>query len=304
MTLSHFVAVLTAISLNANPSVHAIPATINTTADVVAEQRQLPAPPTKIRPEALGVEVSAKSALVVDVSSGATLFAKDATVQRPIASLTKLVTAMVVLDQGLRPDELITIQEEDFVDARPFFAVNDTLTRGDALRAMLAGSANEISNAFARTSSGGRVGFIEAMNAKAKKLGLTSAVLEDPTGINPRNRANAVDVARLLRSALGYPTIRETTTAEAYDAKTTGVKTVRIKPTNLLLTSYLNTAPYKIIAAKTGSLPDAGSCLAQVTQNAEGHQIITVALGSADHFTRFQDVKALTAWAFQTYEGR
>ncbi len=308
MTLDSLVAILTALSLQANPSVHAIPTTVNTlpmAADVV-----MPQSPIKRRPESLGVATTAKSAIVVDVGSGAVLYAKDAKVERPIASLTKLMTAMVVLDQGLRPDELITIQGEDFEAARPDFMAGDTLTRRDALRAMLTVSANEIANAFARTSSpsaelgtgSGRAAFIDAMNEKAATLGLDHTLFEEPTGINPRNRATAVDVARLLRSALAYPEIREMTTQGRYDAVTQAGRVVRMDPTNLLLPSYLNQSPYRIVAGKTGSLPEAGYCLAQTTQNGDGKQIITVVLGSTDHFVRFQDVKALTSWAFDTYE--
>lgn len=141
MTLSHLVALLTALSLNANPSPHAIPATLQTpTLPVVATSTEaqapeapvLPDPPIKRRPESLGVVVTSKSAIVADVASGAVLFAKDAEVVRPIASLTKLLTAMVVLDQGLRDTDPIRIEAADIVDARPLLMVGDTLTRRDA----------------------------------------------------------------------------------------------------------------------------------------------------------------------------
>jgi D-alanyl-D-alanine endopeptidase (penicillin-binding protein 7) len=299
MTLSHFVSILAAISLNANPSSHAIPVTMNTVPPAI----QMPAPaapPLKTRPESLGVAVSAKSAIVVDVASGAVLFAKDAKVSRPIASITKLMTAMVVLDQGLNGDKLITLEAGDFEETS-FFQAGETLTRADAFKAMLVGSVNEISNAFARTSPGGREAFLEAMRVKAETLGLDSAKFADASGVNPRSQASALDVARMLRSALGYPALREDTSTNGISVKTTAGRTANIKPTNLLLTSYLNQAPYKIVAGKTGSLPEAGYCLAQATQNADGHQIIAVGLGSIEHFTRFNDVKALTGWAFDVY---
>ena len=302
MSLDSLVAILTALTLQANPSVHAIPTTVNTLP--VAADVAVPAAPVKRRVESLGVATTAKSAIVVDVGSGAVLYAKDAKVERPIASLTKLVTAMVVLDEGLRGEQPMTIQGGDFEATRPDLMIGDTLSRREALRAMLSGSVNEIANAFARTSPNGRAAFIEAMNAKAATLGLEHAIFEEPTGINPRNRATAADVARLLRSALAYPDIREMTTQGRYDAKMLSGRTVRIDPTNLLLPSYLNQPPYRIVAGKTGSLPEAGYCLAQATENGEGKQIITVVLGSTDHFVRFQDVKALTSWTFDTYEWR
>jgi D-alanyl-D-alanine endopeptidase (penicillin-binding protein 7) len=299
MTLSHLVAVLTALSLNANPSSHAIPVKVDVSP--IQPQTVLPTAPAKKNPQSLGIDVTAKSAVVVDVASGAVLFSKDSTVQRPIASITKLMTAMVVLDQGLRPDELMTLELGDFEETSQFQA-QDTLTRKDAFRAMLIGSVNEIANGFARTSPGGRAAFLEAMRQKAETLGLSKAVFEDASGVNSGSRASAVDVAIMMRSALAYPEIREATETNGALFKTTAGRSVNVKSTNLLLSSFLNKDSYKIVAGKTGSLPQAGFCLAQTTQNADGHQIITVGLGSVDHFSRFQDVKALTAWSFDNYE--
>ncbi|HWQ99528.1 MAG TPA: hypothetical protein VN397_01620, partial [Candidatus Methylomirabilis sp.] len=107
MTLNHLVALLTALSLNANPAENAIPTRLKP--PPMADRREFPKPPVKIRVTSLGIETTAKSAIVVDVGSGAVLYAKNANVDRPIASLTKLMTAMVVLNQGLRGEEQITI---------------------------------------------------------------------------------------------------------------------------------------------------------------------------------------------------
>lgn len=305
MTLSHLVALLTAVSLNANPSPHAIPTTINAPSFTLPSA-PAPMPPTKKRPESLGPVVSSKGAVIVDVASGSVLFSKDSKVVRPIASLTKLMTAMVVLDQGLDGDKTITLEAGDFEETS-FFQAGDALTRRDAFKAMLVGSVNEIANAFARTSPGGREAFVSAMRAKAQMLDLDSASFADASGVNRGSRASTVDVARMLRSALGYAEIRSDSSMLGLLVRTVAMgnvpsRPVNIKATNLLLTSYLNKEPYRIVAAKTGSLPDAGYCLAQVTENGNGHQIISVTLGSVDHLTRFQDVKAMTGWAFETYE--
>jgi D-alanyl-D-alanine carboxypeptidase len=77
---------------------------------------------------------------------------------------------------------------------------------------------------------------------------------------------------------------------------------IHIPATNLLLKTYLNKDPYKIVAAKTGSLPEAGYCMAQLTKNAQGNEIVAVELGNDNHFSRYQDIKAMTAWAFETYQ--
>lgn len=301
MTLNHLVALLTAISLNANPTEHAIPLRLKSLP--TDDRRESPRPPAKKRKNSLGIETTAKSALVVDVGSGSVLYAKNASVGRPIASLTKLMTAMVVLDQGLKPDERITIEKGDFErEGRPTMEADDAMTRREAFRAMLVGSINEIANAFARTSPGGRAAFVDAMREKAATLGLTKATFLDPTGINLKDRASATDVALMIRSALAYPEIRDLGGAGQYDLKTANGRVVKIKPTNNLAASYLNTKPYRIVAAKTGSLPEAGYSLAQVTKNPGGRQVIVVVLGSDNHFARFQEVKGLTQWAFDSFE--
>jgi serine-type D-Ala-D-Ala endopeptidase (penicillin-binding protein 7) len=207
----------------------------------------------------------------------------------------------VVLDQGLRGDELITIDARDFVEARPEFMAGDTMTREEAFQAMLVGSVNEAANAFARTSEGGRDAFMEAMRLKASVLGLSQTTVEEPSGINPRNQSSAADVARLMRAALGYPEIRAITTQPDVRLTTAAGKQMKIDSTNLLLPTALNQDPYRIIAGKTGSLPEAGYCLVQVTQNAEGKQVIVVGMGSVDHFSRFNDVRALTEWVLGAF---
>ena len=226
-------------------------------------------------------------------------------------SLTKLITAMVVLDQGLKGDEKIAIEAGDIErEGRPTLEAGDSMTRKEAFGLCLVESVNELANAFARTSPGGRAAFVEAMRAKAATLGLAKATFLDPTGINPRDRASAKDVAIMIRSALAYPEIRELGGAKAYDLKVSnqasagGVRTIKVKPTNKRVTSYLNAKPYSIVAAKTGSLPEAGFNLAQVTKSPGGQQVIVVILGSGNHFARFQEVKGMTQWAFNTYEWR
>lgn len=258
--------------------------------------------PQKRRVESVGVKTSARSAFVADVASGRVLYAKDPHRVMPIASLTKLVTAMVFLDQ--HPDLSRTVavaREDEDSETKQVFPVGETLTYGDVLKSMLVGSVNTSANILARSSTGTE-NFVRAMNAKMKELGLRSPVFVDPSGLDSKNRANAADVAAIISTALSYPDIRSAT--ENTNVTVTGKtlkKDYRIKSTNLLLSSFLNQKPYDIIAAKTGSLPNAGYCMAQVTKHADGQQIVAVELGSENTFSRFQDIKALTAWAFDTY---
>ncbi len=264
---------------------------------------QMPAAPTKNDDDSLGVEVSARGAVVMDVESGQILFQKEARTPYPVASLTKVITAMVVLDRQPNLEEEVTLlAQDDSHEGRSIFLTGERLTKGELLHALLVGSVNTAANALARVS-GGREDFIKAMNVKAATLGLTQAHFVDPVGLGSRNQASAMDIAMALRAALQYPEIRETTELDALSIKSriSPNRTYEVKTTNLLLSSFLNKDPYRIVAAKTGSLPEAGFCLAQVTRHTGGDSIVAVVLGSENHFSRFQDMKALTAWTFDHY---
>lgn len=264
---------------------------------------QKPVPPTKRRLESLGVKTTGQTAFVADVSTGSVLYAKDPHRVLPIASLTKLVTAMVFLDQ--QPDLQSTIvlsQEDQDREGKIVLPSGETFTLDEILKSMLVGSVNASANAIARVT-GGEERFVALMNQKMKQLKLHSAVFVEPSGVDPENRASAADVAAMVAIASGYPKIREY--SQLSEIVVRGAQTQKpytIKSTNLLLTSYLNKQPFQIVAAKTGSLPEAGYCMAQVTRNAEGHAVVAVELGSDNHFSRYQDIKALTTWAFETYE--
>lgn len=260
-------------------------------------------PPQKKDPDSLGVETSARSAAIIDVASGQVLFEKDGNTPFPVASLTKLMTAMAFLDQKPNLDEEFAVLPEDLTrETRPVFAPNERLTKRDMLHALLVGSVNEMGNALVR-SLGDRETFVQAMNAKAKELHMAHAQFFDPTGLNSQNHASAKDVGVAMRAALMYPEIRAA--ADQQKAEIRGIATGRkylVNSTNLLLGSFLNKAPYHIVAGKTGSLPEAGFCLAQTTRNQDGNEVIAVVLGSENHFARFADAKALTYWAFQNFE--
>lgn len=257
--------------------------------------------PVKVRTESIGVDVTARAAVVLDVASGRALFEKDEQTAYPIASLTKLMTAMTFLDTHPNLDEEVEVlASDDPHEGRTVFPAGERFTKGELLQALLVGSVNTAGNVLARTT-GGREAFVKQMNQKAHRLHLQRATFVEPTGLDPRNQATAHDVALMLRAALSYPEIREITehTVITLPGRVSG-RPYNIDSTNLLLGSFLNKAPYHIIAAKTGSLPEAGFCLAQVTRF-NTNEVITVVLGSANHFERFQDAKSLTYWAFQTY---
>ncbi len=259
--------------------------------------------PKKTEVERLGIDVSAESACVIDVATGRILFEKDANKPHPIASLTKLMTAMTLLDD--RPDmkEMLTVLPgDDPREGKTVLPIGGRFTREELFDSLLIGSVNIAGNTLARSSEGGMEGFVKRMNEKAKELHLLQATFVEPTGLEPANQASARDVATILRMALSYPEIRETTERSALTLpnRATG-KPIEISSTNLLLGSFLNKNPYRIVAAKTGSLPEAGFCLAQATRKEGAGEVISVVLGSNNYFARFQDAKALTFWAFDAY---
>ncbi len=259
--------------------------------------------PVKKNPDDVGVDVTARAATVVDIASGQRLFAKNADQAMPIASLTKLMTAMTFLDEHPQLDRSITITPDDTnVDGHRYFADNERMTESQAFQSMLIGSVNAAANALAH-AEGTRENFIQAMNQKARTIHLQHAHFVDPVGISPDNQASAEDVAMILRAALQYPEIRQATELSSIDVPSQiGHPAYHIVSTDLLIHSYLNAPPYRIVLAKTGSLPEAGFCLAQITRDAQGDQIVVVVLDSQNHLARFQDNKALAAWTFEHFE--
>ncbi|MBU1032804.1 MAG: serine hydrolase [Patescibacteria group bacterium] len=261
-----------------------------------------PIVPKKQRTNSLGIETSGPSVFVADVATGEVLFSKQPHDVRPIASITKLMTAMVLLDAGLDMDEYVTLVRYDFKDdLHSVYDVGDMVTRKDLLNSLIVGSVNTAGNALARTSLGNEE-FVAAMNKKAQELKLATPVFVDPTGIDSQNRASAADVAAMLSIAMSYPEIRHIAALSSIEVKTQAGEKYLVKSTNLLLDSFINEDPYKIVGAKTGSLPEAGYCMVQMTADDKGHEIVVASLGSSNHFSRFLDIKALTAWTFDTYE--
>ncbi|MDF1496621.1 MAG: hypothetical protein P1P90_01000 [Patescibacteria group bacterium] len=269
----------------------------------VAEKINLP--PNKKDLNDLGIKHSGKSAFVADVKSAGVLYAYKAHDVRSIASLTKLMTALVVLESEVGLEGDITLVREDFDrESRAVLRIGDTIPRKDALRALMVGSVNELGNAFARTSGMTRAEFIEKMNKKAGELDLDSLHFVDPTGLDEENKGSAADIAALLTVAIRKAEIRDAMQESSLILTTKVAWQYTIDTTNLLMFSYLNKAPYRIIGAKTGSLPTTGYNLAQVTRNGDGDEVVTVLLGSNNHFARYDDVKALTAWVFDAYTWR
>ncbi len=251
-------------------------------------------------PRSLGVAITAASAIVVDRDNGKVLFEKNADELRPIASITKLMTALVFLEATPNLEATITIEATDQTPPDgTLFEIGDRLTVRDALFTSLVGSANDAARALVRSSGLASDEFVRRMNAKARTLGMNETRFVEPTGIDPKNISTARELTHLLRAAREISLVREATQLPIYEVRV-GREIRRVRSTDLLLSSFLAEAPYEFVVGKTGSLDEAGFCLAVSVDRGE-HGVIVVSLGSTDHFSRFADVKALAYWALTTW---
>lgn len=259
--------------------------------------------PTKVEPTSVGVVTSAVSATVVDRSTGMVLYEKNGDEPRSIGSISKLMTAYVFLRGNPDLDAPAVIVPEDVRSGGvQHVSVNDTVTVRDLLRASLVGSDNSATAALVRISGMREGDFVGRMNEMAAEIGMRATTFLDPTGLSPDNRAIVSDVARLLDAALSVDVIRETTQMSSASFVGASGRVYSIRTTDDLLGSFLNQAPYAVVGGKTGYLPEAGYCLGSLVSENGGHEIMVVVLGSETIAGRFQDVKALAAWAYKAYE--
>ncbi|MFN3862386.1 MAG: serine hydrolase [Roseateles sp.] len=237
---------------------------------------ELPAGATASQP--LKLPVNAKHVAVVDDTTGELLMARDADVPVPIASLTKLLTAMVVLDAKLDLQEKLRITSDD-VDtlkhSRSHLRVGTQLTRQAALEMALLVSENRAAAALARTFPGGQAGFVKAVNAKVRSLGLTKTRIAEATGLSPDNMSTAKEMAVITAAAARYPEIVRITSVKKASTTVDG-RPRELRNTNRLV----GTKGWDIRVSKTGYTEEAGRCLAMRILN--GKRPITVVLLDAD----------------------
>lgn len=241
----------------------------------------------------LGLHSSA--VLVLDQMSGSILYEKNAGAVVPIASITKLMTAMVSLDAQPNLQEQMTISEEDIdtlKGTRSRLKVGTQLPREDMLRLALMSSENRASSALSRYYPGGRPAFIAAMNRKAQSLGLHDTHFEDSTGLNSANVSSARDLVKMVAAAHQYPLIREFSTAAEYNVIVDG-RVQEFHNTNSLVRSA--NSGWDIGLSKTGFINEAGKCL--VMQAWFNHKpMIIVLLDSWGKMTRIGDANRIKKW--------
>ena len=239
--------------------------------------------------------VRSTGVLVLDPTTGQTLFAKNADQQAPIASITKLMTAMVVLDANLPLDEPIEITSEDIdtiKNTHSKLPIGSRFRRDDLMRLALMASDNRAASALGRSYPGGLTAFVAAMNAKAAALGLTQTRYVDSSGLSPANVSSPADLGKLVAAASSYDLIREYTT-------TSGV-TVQLPDSKRKL-SFVNTntlvrhSDWKIGLSKTGYINEAGKCLVMQAMIAN-QPIVIVLLDSWGRLTRVADANRIRHW--------
>lgn len=239
-------------------------------------------------------DLRSTSAFVVDQTGGRTLYAKNITAVQPIASITKLMTAMVVLDAKLDLQELIAITEDD-VDAlkhtRSRLQVGTLLTREDMLRLALMASENRAASALSRAYPGGFPAFIQAMNRKAVELGMLSTHFLDSTGLNRENVSTAEDLAKMVVAAYRYPLIQQFTTLTEYSVRTNAGRVLAFRNSNGLVRSD----DWHIDVSKTGYIQEAGRCLVMQARIA-ATPVVIVLLDSWGKYTRIADANRVKKW--------
>ena len=242
-------------------------------------------------PDALALRSSV--AYVVDQNTGESLFDKNSRAVVPIASITKLMTAMVVLDSKAALTEQIEVTDEDrdyIKNTGSRLAVGSVLSREDMLHIALMASENRAAAALSRYFPGGRPAFLAAMNAKAKQLGMTDTHFESPSGLTSENVSTARDLVKMVNAAYQYPMIRQFSTDHSYEVYT-GKRSIAYNSTNALVRN----PTWDIGLQKTGFINEAGECLV-MQATIHGRPMVVVLLDSSGKYSRFADATRLRTW--------
>lgn len=241
------------------------------------------------------LNIASNKALVINQNTGEVIYSKNSNIVSPIASITKLMTAMVILDMQQPLDEEVYISEQDvdtIKNTRSRLEVGTKLYRGELLILALMSSENRAAFALASNYPGGQAAFVRAMNTKAKLIGLEHTWFADPTGLQYRNVSTAEDLATMVQVAYQYPEIRmATTTAEEYFYLEGKETATRFGNTN----SLVSKAEWQIGLSKTGFINEAGRCLV-MQATVEGEPLVFVFLDSSGRYNRIGDANRVRKW--------
>jgi len=243
---------------------------------------------------AKGPEVRSAMALVADSHSGEVIFERNVTSVVPIASITKLMTALVVLDGKQPLDEAVEITAADRwkgKGAHSRIPIGARITRGNLLKLALMASENRAAQTLSRAYPGGKGAFVKAMNAKAKLLGMTQSRFADASGLSSQNVSSARDLSKLLNATARSETIREYSTLPSVEVRISKKSTLVYRNTNLLI----GKPDWEILVQKTGYTHDAGECLVMQAVLDE-REVNIVLLNSFGKLTRTADARRIRRW--------
>lgn len=268
---------------------------IRAAALVVGLMVMLGLPAVSAAPNPAKLEVRSSSALVVDVKTGKTLYQKNATKVRPIASLTKLMTALVVLDAKQNLNQTITVDKNDLDRVKHTHSrirMGTKVTRRDALHLALMSSENRMASALARHYPGGRSAFVRAMNNKARQLGMRNTHFYDSTGLSTRNVSTAQDLGKLAAAAYRQPLIRQFTQDENREMRFSApAYSLMFNNTNPLVKN----PDWDVRLSKTGFTDEAGRCLV-MRAKPDSRELAIVLLNSVGKRTPIGDANRIRKW--------
>ena len=240
------------------------------------------------------LKLASANVLVLDAAADRQIYAKAADEVTPIASVTKLMTAMVVLDSQQPLDDVLEIDSADYdflKNSSSRLRAGTTLSRREMLRLALMSSENRAASSLARHFPGGKQAFVTAMNFKAASLGLTHTHYSDPTGLSPENVSTASDLAKLVQAAAEYPMIREFTTTPSYLVEMDTGRTLGFNNSNALVKKQ----DWDITLQKTGYIREAGKCVVMLV-NIASKPFVIVLLDSLGKYTRIADAQRVKHW--------
>lgn len=241
--------------------------------------------------------MSAAALLVRDKETGEVIVEKDGYIVRPLASITKLMSAMILSDLITDFSATTTIPEDSIQDT--FLQPGFTYTVEDVWNAALIGSSNRAILTLIAVAGLDEAAFVGRMNERARTLGLTETVFTDPTGLDAGNRANAAEVSSLFAEALAYENIRTTLEKDEYRLATVDRKHAReFYNTNWLLLGWIPHRFSQLGPGKTGYIPAAGYNFVTEVSTEEGHTLQVVVLGASSHEARFSEARDLANWVF------
>jgi serine-type D-Ala-D-Ala endopeptidase (penicillin-binding protein 7) len=244
---------------------------------------------------ALVPDVRAAAAIIMDPSTGAVLWQENAQEKRSIASITKVMTAVVFLEDQPDLSQVVTVERGDtYAASTTYLRANERLTLDNLLHLTLIASDNAAARALARLSHGGTASFVERMNSKAVELGLESTSFTDPSGLKPENISSAYDLSRLITYAAADERIAPIMRTAEYKVSTSR-RIISIHNTNRLVMD----GDVNVMGGKTGFISKAGHCLVTLLRMPQGNQVAVVVLGANSNPARFWETRHLFNWLSQ-----